>query len=146
MSNVKVVTLHIIPVSSKRPLSFAERVMFATPKATDALWPVQAPEFGKDAAAKSRRTRNYFDALGAVDTLADRLASAIATGTKVHVNVYAGTVVTRTENTYSNVVNPQMLSDICKMADKVTVAAGAEDPRDYIGDDDAVTEEGADMF
>ena len=136
----KIIKLTVI--GKARTLTMAERVAAAKlsrgAAVTELVWPRQTPYYGDD---KQVRRAYYFDALAAADSMADKIATAIARGYAVHVTVESGAVMAGTvvpgdkqASTYANVIAPDLLSQICAMADNVDIAAGAEDPRDYVAD------------
>ena len=81
---------------------------------------------------KARATA-YRDAVGKASDLLDLLARGMNAGHSVAVNVETGATFGDVEKgTFGNIVSPALLSDLCNDDDvTVTVAAGADDPRDY---------------
>lgn len=133
-----------------RPLTFAEEVTEATRtagKVTDHLfWPVPVPEYGTGDAADKRRKRNYGDAVGQAQGLAKHVAFRLAKGkdVRMHIIVESGACLTSERDAndrvvrWGNVVAPSILADMANFpGTEVTVAAGADDPRDYVEDSDA---------
>lgn len=128
----KVITLNVM--GKRRPLSVQERILFARRGSVEVLWPVQVPEYGTDKAAAVRRKRNYWDAVNAADELTDRICTALAGGAVLHVNIWPGAILTRTETTFANVVAGELLSELCDVADEVTIGVDSEDPRQILWD------------
>ena len=125
-----------------RELSFEEEVSAAILRkgkvAKAVVWPVPVPEYGKDDAAKARRTRYYFDAVAEAGSLRQYLAGGIASGHTITVRVETGAVMTgdKDKGIYANVVAPELLASIANFDGvKVEVQAGADDPRDYVSEE-----------
>jgi len=136
----KIVRLTVI--GKARTLSMSERVAAAKlargAAVTELVWPRQTPYYGSD---KDVRRAHYFDALSAADSMADKIATAIARGYDVHVTIESGAILTgnvvpgdKKASTYANVIAPDLLRGVCELAADVTIAAGSEDPREYIAD------------
>ena len=128
-----------------RPLSLSEKVAdakFTAGRATDLVtWPVPVPVYSKGDAAKAQRRAYYGDALGAVDSLTDRIANGIARGNAIRVIVEKGAALTPQRDNddkvigYANVIAQSTLREVCELAEEVIVHAGAEDPREYVAED-----------
>lgn len=136
----KIINLTVI--GKARTLTMAERVAAAKltrgAAVTELVWPRQTPYYGSD---KDVRRAHYFDALSAADSMADKIATAIARGYDVHVTVESGAVLTgnvvpgdKDASTYANVIAPDLLRGICELATDVAIAANSEDPREYVSD------------
>lgn len=135
-----------------RPLSFEEEVTEArrhNGAVIDSLmWPVPAAEYGKDEAAAKRRRRNYGDAVGQAQGLARHVAWRIAKAPKnkpvtLHIIVESGACMSGENNAngerirWGNVVAPEILRSMAEFSGtELTVHAGADNPLDYVPEED----------
>lgn len=130
-----ILTVAVMP--RRRAITIAERRAIA--RGDLMFWPLPVPEYGKTAAAKKVRARNYWDAVAACDEVTDKVAAALETGAELRVHVSTGTRMSGVfyakrdpRNVYATVVGRELLQDVCNNADVVTIEAGAEDPRLWI--------------
>jgi hypothetical protein len=126
----------IVAQEAGKPL---DATVWPTPDTTeDGYKPCRKPNADGTSCKKcvpcAARAKAYRDAVGRCNDLLDLLARGLNAGHTVTVNVESGASLP-SDSGFGTITAPSMLADLCNdPAVTVNVAAGADDPRDYIAE------------